>query len=244
MNSSIFTLKDALQNIPDPRSKQGVSHPFHGILALVILGLTARQIYMTHIVEWARNHWNVLKEPLGFKSEQPPDATTLSRTLARITLVDFQKALVAFFGNLLAQQSNLPVAVDGKTSKQFHQADGEPIHLLNLFIHDLGIVLAQYSVKEGKNNEESCLRKHVKEFFEKYPFVQLLTGDAIFTARPLLKVLQELEEKKDYLFCVKDNQENILESMVQTFANVDWDKPDFQEQDEDKYRKHEKKEAA
>jgi hypothetical protein len=241
MNSPILTLKEALHQIPDPRSKQGVSHPFHGILALVILGLTARQIYMTHIVEWARNYWSELKGPLGFKSEQPPDATTLSRTLARITLGDFQQALVAFFGNLLAQQNDLPVAVDGKTSKQFHQADGDPIHLLNLFVHDLGVVLAQYSVKEDKANEESCLRKHVEEFFEKYPFVQLLTGDAIFTARPLLKVLQELE--KDYLFCVKDNQENILDSMVQTFANVDWDKPDFQEE-EQQYRKHEKKEAA
>ena len=244
MNSPILSLKDALQNIADSRSKQGVSHPFHGILALVLLGLTARQIYMTHIVEWARHHWDELKTPLGFKSDQPPDATTLSRTLAKITLADFQKALIAFFGNLLAQQNNLTVAVDGKTSKQFHQADGNPIHLLNLFVHDLGVVLAQYSVKEDKANEESCLRKHVEEFFKKYPFVQLLTGDAIFTARPLLKVLQELEEKKDYLFCVKDNQETILEALVQTFADVDWDKPDFQEQDEHMYHKHEKKEAA
>ena len=46
MNVSIVHRKDALQNIPDPCSKQGVSHPFHGILPLVILGLTARQIYM------------------------------------------------------------------------------------------------------------------------------------------------------------------------------------------------------
>ena len=61
MNSPIPSLKNALQNIPDPRSKQGVSHPFHGILALVILGLTARQIYMTHIVEWAKHYWHELK---------------------------------------------------------------------------------------------------------------------------------------------------------------------------------------
>jgi hypothetical protein len=164
MNAPILQLKDALHNIPDPRPKQGVSHPFTGILALVILGLTARQIYMT------------------------------------------------------------------------------PIHLLNLFVHDLGIVLAQYSVKEEKTNEGSCLRKHAKEFFAKYPFAQLFTGDAIFASRPLLRVLKELN--KDYIFCVKENQETILESMVQTFAGVDWDKPDFQEQSEHKYCKHEKKEAA
>jgi hypothetical protein len=120
MNSLIQSLKDALQRIPDPRSKQGVSHPFIGILVLVILGLTARQIYMTHIVEWAKHYWHELKEPLGFKSDQPPDATTISRTLARVSLRDFQQALAAFFQCLLAEQKNLTVAVDGKTSKQFH----------------------------------------------------------------------------------------------------------------------------
>jgi len=78
---------------------------------------------MTPIVEWAKHYWHELKEPLGFDSEQPSDATTLSRTLARVSLKDFQKALVEFFQCLLAEQKNLTVAVDGKTSKQFHQAD-------------------------------------------------------------------------------------------------------------------------
>jgi len=94
---------------------------------------------------------------------------------------------------------------------------------------------------EDKTNESGCLKEHVNEFFEKYPFAQLLTGDAIFTGRPLLKILKEL--KKDYLFCVKDNQETMLESMVQAFAGVDWDAPDFSSK-EGQFQKHEKKEAA
>jgi len=241
MTSLIQSLKDTLQRIPDPRSKQGVSHPFTGIVALVILGLTARQIYMTHIVEWAKHYWHELKEPLGFDSEQPPDATTLSRTLARVSLKDFQKALVEFFQSLLANQRNLTVAVDGKTSKQFHQADGSAVHLLNLFVHDFSVVLAQYSCAEDKTNEAGCLKQHAKEFFEKYPFAQLLTGDAIFVGRPLLKILTGLG--KDYLFCVKDNQETMLEAMVQAFAGVDWDASDFSSK-EGQFQKHEKKEAT
>jgi hypothetical protein len=241
MNTLVPSLPDALQHIPDPRSNQGVSHPFTGILALVILGLTARQIYMTHIVEWAKIYWHPLKTPLGFKSDQPPDATTLSRTLARVSLRDFPQALAALFQSLLAQQRHGTVAVDGKTSKQFRQADGEPIHLLNLFLHDLNLVLDQSSVKENKTHEESCLRQHAEEFFKKDPLAQLLTGDAVFTTRPLLPVLQDLG--KDYLFCVKENQPTILEAMVQTFADVDWNKPDFREQ-EACFQKHEKKEVA
>jgi hypothetical protein len=95
--------------------------------------------------------------------------------------------------------------------------------------------LPSHSVGEDKTNEAGCLKQHVKEFFEKYPFVQLLTGDAIFAGRPLLKVLADLD--KDYLFCVKDNQETILESLVQAFADVDWNDPST-------IHKVEKKEAA
>ena len=75
--NKILQIKEALHEIPDARSKQGISHPFHGILALVLLGLIARQIYISHIVEWAKIYWDELKEPLGFKSAKPPDATTL-----------------------------------------------------------------------------------------------------------------------------------------------------------------------
>jgi len=56
MNSPISRLKNSLAQIADPRSKQGISHPFAGILALVLLGKIARQIYMTPIVEWATAH--------------------------------------------------------------------------------------------------------------------------------------------------------------------------------------------
>jgi hypothetical protein len=221
MNSLLLSLKESLQSVPDPRSKQGISHPFTGILALVLLGLTARQIYMTHIVAWAKHYWQDLKTPLGFKSEQPPDATTLSRTLAKLDLHDFQHALSGFFRLLLAEQKHLTVAVDGKTSKQFHHADGSPIHMLNLFVHDFHLILAEFSVKGDKTNEAHCLKQHAEEFFAKYPFVQLLTGDAAFTTRPLLQVLKDLG--KDYLFCVKNNQPTLFESMVQTFADVNWE---------------------
>jgi hypothetical protein len=219
---SLCALATTINAIPDPRSKHGISHPFAGLLALVLIGLTARQIYMSHIVEWAKNHWQELKEPLGFKSKKPPSDTTISRALAKLSLKDFQKAIATFFQFLLAEQNNLTVAVFGKTSKQFHLADGGVIHMLNLFIHDFNLVLAQYSVKGNKTNESHCLKQRAEEFFEKYPFVQLLTGDAAFTNRPLLQVLQDLG--KDYLFCVKSNQPTLLESIVQTFAGVDWEK--------------------
>jgi hypothetical protein len=224
--TSLHALAAVIKSIPDPRSKQGISHPFAGLLILVLLGLTARKIYMSHIVEWAKYHWKELKKPLGFDSEKPPSDTTISRALAKLPLKDFQKAMTTFYQFLLAEQSNLTAAVDGKTSKQFRLADGGVLHMLNIFIHDFNLVLAQYSTKGDKTNESNCLKQHAEEFFEKYPFVQLLTGDAAFTNRPLMQVLKDLG--KDYLFCVKGNQPTLLESIVQTFANVDWEAQEVQ----------------
>jgi hypothetical protein len=219
----VIQIKQALQAIPDPRSKQGVSHSFHGILALVLLGLLARQISMTHIAEWAKLHWNEIKEPFGFENDQPPNATTLSRTLAKIPLDDLQKALILLFRVLLAEEDHLTVAVDGKTSKQFHRADGHVTHMLNLFVQDFNATLAEYSVNADKTNEEACLRQHAEDFFARYPFVQLLTGDAACCTRPLLQVLEDIG--KDYLFCVKNNQPTVFESLEPTLAEQDWSKP-------------------
>ena len=62
MNSSLSRLKDSLCSIPDPRSKQGFSHPFADILALVLLGKIARQLYMPPI-EWLWNWFCLFHNP-------------------------------------------------------------------------------------------------------------------------------------------------------------------------------------
>ncbi|MDR0870632.1 MAG: hypothetical protein LBN39_07550, partial [Planctomycetaceae bacterium] len=70
--------------------------------------------------------------------------------------------------------------------------NGDPVHLLNVFVHDLSLTIETYSVKGEKTNESGSLKEHAAELFEKYPMLTLLTGDAIFNNRPLLTVLQAL----------------------------------------------------
>ena len=66
--------------------------------------------------------------------------------------------------------------------------------------------------------------KHLKELFEMYPCLKLLTGDAIFAQRPLLEALQEYH--CDYLFQVKDNQPKVLAKMKVLFNDAEHQKPD------------------
>ena len=60
------SLFGCLELVPDPRRARGVRHPFQAILRLTLLGLVCGQTTMAHIALFARIHWPVLREPLGF----------------------------------------------------------------------------------------------------------------------------------------------------------------------------------
>ena len=214
MYTNLTHLAQVFSQISDPRSKHGTYQPSAGILALTFLGLLAGQNYFTHICRWAKNHWKTLKEPLGFKTKKPPNRTTISRLLAKISLHELQEAFALFLSQLL-QDKFLIVAVDGKVSKQMLDEEGEVLQMLNAFVHNMQVVLWEWSVKGDKTNEPGCLKKHLGELLSQFPHLKILTGDAIFAQRPLLEVLKN--HHVDYVFQVKENQPEVLEAIKETF---------------------------
>ena len=216
MQNNLTHLAKVFNQITDPRSKHGTHLPLSGILAITFLGLLAGQNYLTHIQRWAKNHWKTLKKPLGFENrKKPPDRTTFSRVLAKISLNELQEAFAEFLSQLL-QDKPLTVAVDGKTSKQILDEDGEVLQMLNVFVHGIKVVLWEWSIKGDKTNETGCLKKHFGELLAQFPNLKILTGDAIFANRPLLEVLKD---KVDYVFQVKDNQKEVTEAVKETFKD-------------------------
>jgi hypothetical protein len=221
MSNNLTHLADVFGQVTDPRSKHGTYLPSSGILALTFLGLLAGQSYLTHIRQWANNHWKTLKTPLGFKGKKPPNRTTMSRLLAKISLYELQDAFAVFLSQLLQDQP-LTASVDGKTSKHILDEDGEVLQMLNVFVHNIKVVLMEWSVKGDKTNEPGCLKLHLDELLAQFPNLKILTGDAIFAQRPLLRVLKD---KVDYVFQVKDNQEGVLEAVQETFKDRKSAKP-------------------
>ena len=222
--TSLDTLAQAVETLPDPRSKQGVSHPYHGMVALVLIGLVAGMPYVAQIRRWAKKHWHTLQIPLKFKRTKPPVDTTLFRALAKTSIEQFQRVFAEFLNKVLADDhDSLTAAVDGKVAKQMKDDNGDPLMLLNVFAHNLKVTLIDYSVHGDKTNEPGCLKSHLESLFSQYPLLKLLTGDAIFAQRPLLAVLQE--HGCDYLFQIKENQPEVLEATKVCFAEVDPEKP-------------------
>jgi hypothetical protein len=222
----VGSLVVALQAVPDPRHRRGRRHPCAGLLALAFLGCLCRHTELAVLQRWARHHWALLRGPLGFDRPDPPHATTLSRLLAAFDPDQFQRA---FVGWLRAALDALPLeaaAVDGKTCKQGHDADGDPVHVLNVFVHDVKVCLGQWAVGDGKETEPEVLKAHLQEVFDRYPGVRLLTGDALFCQRPLAGLI--VAAGRDYLLAVKDNQPDMAEAFQTAFAAAQRTEPDAQ----------------
>jgi hypothetical protein len=211
------SLLAAFARLTDPRHRRGVRHPFSGLLALTFLGLLCRQGDFAAIARWARRHWAELAGPLGFTRDDAPHATTLSRAAASYSVAEFRAALAGWLAALLGD-AELVAAVDGKTSKQARDADGRPIHVLNVFAHGAKLALADWPVGGDKKTEPDVLRAHLDELFAAYPGLGVLTGDALFCQRPLARAI--IGAGRDYVLAVKDNQPELHEAARTAFAGA------------------------
>jgi hypothetical protein len=210
------SLLSALQRLSDPRKRRGCRFPFAGTLALTFLGLLCRQTDFASLGRWARDHWKTLAPAFAIDRRHAPHATTFSRHTERCSLDELQTALCQWLRDLLREQEGFAAAADGKTSKQGHDADGDPIHMLNVFAHNMKVCLASWPVGDGKETEPEVLKAHLAELFAAYPSLRLLTGDALFCQRPLARLI--LAAGRDYLLAIKDNQPDLLEATQTAFA--------------------------
>ena len=214
MNTSVATfnaksllLFDLLKKIPDPRKRRGIRHDFHAILQLVIFGFCCRLLCLEHIVEFARQCWDKIREPLGFSRKSPPDATTIGRVLKKVKREELEEVFREWVSSKIDGQE-LHASVDGKAIRNVYTEKGNPMYMVNIFAHDLQMVLAQEEIAD-KKGEPTTLREMLKGLFDTYPGLRLLTGDAAFNGRDLCKEIACMG--KHYLVQIKKNQKNIHE---------------------------------
>lgn len=217
------TLLGVFQQLTDPRDRRGVRHPFAGLLAVVFLGLLSRQSDFASIARWAKRHWPVLQSAFGLTYPRGPHATTYGRAAALFSVDQFRTALAQWLSGVM-KTAPVTAAVDGKTSKQADDTDGDPIHVLNVFAHGANVCLADWPVGDGKNTEPDVLKGHLDELFAAWPSLRVLTGDAIFCQRPLARAI--IDAGRDYVLVIKDNQPDLFETAKTAFADATADSAD------------------
>lgn len=228
-------LFEALHGISDPRKKRGVRHNFHSILKLVIFGFCSRLVCLEHIVEFASHCWSVIQEPLGFNREAPPDATTIGRVLKKVNREELEEVFREWVSTKLTEKE-IDASVDGKALRNVCDKNGNPIYMVNVFAHDVQMVLAQAEIPK-KKGESTTLKTMLEGLFDKYPGLRLLTGDAAFNGRDLCKEIARLG--KHYLVQIKRNQEHIYEVLQLHFDEEKYERsPDAKTVEKKSFRKN------
>lgn len=206
-------LFECIKDIPDPRKKRGVRHPFQSVLKLILLGFTCRLVAIEHMVSFFDPIWGQLKGSLGFNRPKPPDPTTIRRIINGLKAEQLQQAFGQWISELVAGQS-IVASVDGKAMKNVKGGDGTALMLVNVFAHDLKLALAEYSIK-AKEGEPTVLREALAQLFDQYPGLKILVGDAAFAGRELNEAIISLG--RDYVAQIKDNQPKLKKHLEDWF---------------------------
>jgi hypothetical protein len=186
------------------------------LLAVIFLGLLSRQSDFASIARWAKRHWAALKPAFGLTRAYAPHETTYSRAAALFSVQEFRAALTRWLAGAMSAAPTT-AAVDGKTSKQADDDDGDPIHVLNVFAHQAHACLADWPVG-STGTEPEVLKAHLDELFAAWPSLRVLTGDAVFCQRPLARAI--IGAGRDYVLAIKDNQPDLLETARTAFAGA------------------------
>jgi hypothetical protein len=209
---AVDSLLEALDEVPDSRMARGVRYALGPLLGLCVVAFICGRQNLTQVMRFGRDHKDLLEE-LGFTRKRPPSIPTLSRVLGATKTSDLQKALGRWFGSLVDSQRKrgrcAVASVDGKASRS------AGIHVLNVFLHDVRQVIWQVPV-ETKENEISAIKQALDGLFETYPFLQILTGDAMFAGAPLCADL--IKRGRHYVFQIKADQKNLYEKLDLVFA--------------------------
>lgn len=205
------TLLEALKGIPDPRHARGVRHPLSAILGLCIVAFACGRTTLSGVSRFGRDNKRLLLR-LGFKRKRSPSVPTLTRVMGAVDALALQRALAKWLAAVVERSRGAAgrvASVDGKGVR----ASGA--HVLNVFFHDIQMV-AWAAPVERKANEITAFKAALKDLLERYPFLELVVGDAMFAGRPLCELL--IENGRHYLFQVKADQPDLLEKLELVFA--------------------------
>jgi predicted transposase YbfD/YdcC len=220
---SLSVLKNLFETLPDPRAGQpNLRYPLAAMLLAALVALLCNHLNELAIAQWLADQPLAIKQALGFPSAKTPHQTTFNRLFRRLSIDPLESALTHLFeptaGATLRARGSQGIAIDGKcqrTRAKFKtegaESKGTPCHLLSLFVHQLGLVLAQTAIENKE--AELTVAPHLLAQIEWLG--RVLTGDAIFCQRNLGAWV--VEAGGDYFFAVKANQPTLEDDLKRLF---------------------------
>lgn len=153
MNQQMLTqsLLEALQQVPDHRSRHGRRHPLPAILALAVAAMLsgARSLYA--MWQWGRVQGAQKPQvvrALGFSRDKTPAISTLHLVFSQLDVQAFEAALQQWAQANLDQEGGEAIAIDGKGLRGIHGEQLPGVRLVAAYGSKSSLVLAQAGGKD------------------------------------------------------------------------------------------------
>ncbi len=208
------SLLEYLQQIPDPRGRQGRRHNLVAMLATIVSAFLQGARGYAAIAQWIHGQEPRFWHELGYQ-RKPPKPGAFRKLLMQLPAEQFEQLIRAWVTHCVGQPpakgTPQPVAMDGKTLRGTIQSHQRTLHLLSVLDHRTGCTLSQVPV-DDRTNESKTAEEVLCSLVLKG---RVVTGDAMFCQREVCQ--QVVTQAGDYLFVVKDNQPTLKEAIAAEF---------------------------
>jgi predicted transposase YbfD/YdcC len=211
--SPMRALAEHLARVEDPRVERSRVHTLLAVMTMAICGVICGAESWVEIAEFGRTKadWfaTFLDLPQGMPSHE-----TFGRVFARLDARQFAACFAAWMRAVAEVLPTQVIALDGKTVRRSHDrgAGKAARHLVSAWATANRLVLAQVAVDE-KSNEITAVPVLLRQLALKGC---LVTIDAMGCQQEI--AAQIVEQEADYVLALKDNQPNLHEEVVNTFA--------------------------
>lgn len=234
-------LLEVLQQIPDPRGREGLRHPMTAMLAAVICATLCGHQGLRQTVRFLRTHGVEMWHLLGFR-RKPPVRQSFANVLKLVDAEILEQVLLNFVSQLECQPSDIAdkpprtkkVSVssnsatassenhpgnsvdaevwDGKTLRGTRDGERRAEQVLVRMQAILGTIIGSVQIPSDTNESKTALAL-VRSLVLKG---KLIIGDAAYCHRDICESI--IDSGGDYLVTVKKNQPQLLRDIEQSFV--------------------------
>ncbi|MCI5066555.1 DUF4338 domain-containing protein [bacterium] len=144
------SLQRDLKSITDPRGKQGRRYKFVPFLSLCICAVVSGYTEYRQIADWISRLPAEDRVRFGMCGDMSPSESAVSKFLRRIDPVELNSVVTKWLLETYDKNSKIKtLSLDGKAQRASSSDAKEQKAFLNVFAHELGIVVNHSSTKKG-----------------------------------------------------------------------------------------------
>ena len=187
-----------------------MQYELHAVIMIAILAVICGADSWVEIASFGREKESWLGTFLNLPNGVPSH-DTFGRIFSILDPVAFDRCFSAWVKSVRKTVRGDVIAIDGKSARRSHGVGMRPLHLVNAFAAEHGLVIGQRKV-DGKSNEITAIPELLDLLYIKGCIV---TIDAMGCQGYIVK--KALENKADYVLAVKGNQGRLEEDIGRIF---------------------------